>query len=259
MNKKIKIILISAVVLVIGGSLVWLAAEKKSFIPSSGQPDIKIGASSVFGQYLVDVAGRTLYLSTKDSPDSSMCENECLRMWPVFFAGETAIVADGLSEADFGIMKRPNGSLQTTFKKYPLYYYSNDTKIGDTLGHGVNIVWSVVDPKNDPATLGIIEKPVLERSPSATEPLLEPAKTIYTIIDVAPHGTPRDCWMIIDGKVYDASPTIKKGEYMWGPLIIEGCGKDATALFKRPPMGDGTVSFESSRTWLAASYIGDLR
>lgn len=50
-----------------------------------------------------------------------------------------------------------------------------------------------------------------------------------SITEVAKHSTKEDCWLLIDGNVYDVSAFIPKhpGE----DQILLGCGKDATELF----------------------------
>ena len=39
---------------------------------------------------------------------------------------------------------------QTTFRDYPLYYWSADAKPGETKGNNFNCVWFVIDPSNFP-------------------------------------------------------------------------------------------------------------
>ena len=48
--------------------------------------------------------------------------------------------------------------------------------------------------------------------------------------DVAEHNTEGDCWVVIDGKMYDVTSYIP--QHPGGPeKIIKECGKDATAIF----------------------------
>lgn len=96
--------------------------------------------------YLVDGNGNTLYTFAKDTPGVSNCNGACLNIWPVFYTGN--IVAPSLlNTSDFGsITNSAAGSLQTTYKQMPLYYYTNDTKRGDTNGQGVINAWFVAAP-----------------------------------------------------------------------------------------------------------------
>jgi predicted lipoprotein with Yx(FWY)xxD motif len=48
--------------------------------------------------------------------------------------------------SDFGSMTLSDGTMVTTYKGYPLYYYASDTKRGDTNGQGFKNVWYVVNP-----------------------------------------------------------------------------------------------------------------
>lgn len=63
----------------------------------------------------------------------------------------------------------------------------------------------------------------------------------YTLADVAKHSSATDCWMVIEGNVYDVSkfvPIHPGGTQQ----IVAGCGKDATDLFNnrngRGPHGE---------------------
>ncbi len=101
------------------------------------------------GKYLTDSSGKTLYWFKKDSPGKSACSGGCLEKWPVFHA-ENVSPPKGLSKEDFATISREDGKKQTTFKDYPLYYFENDKKSGDTTGQGKNDVWFVVNPDNFP-------------------------------------------------------------------------------------------------------------
>jgi plastocyanin len=51
-----------------------------------------------------------------------------------------------LPASDIGSITRSDGSKQSTYKGYPLYYFVKDTEHGDTNGQNVNKVWFVIDP-----------------------------------------------------------------------------------------------------------------
>lgn len=101
-------------------------------------------------KFIVDAKGITLYNFTKDKPGVSNCTGNCLKIWPVFYA-ENIVAPSIMNVSDFGVITNSEGSKQTTYKQMPLYYYINDTKRGDTNGHGVNNVWFVVGPEATPA------------------------------------------------------------------------------------------------------------
>lgn len=110
---------------------------------------IKISEKAGVGKYLADSQGKTLYWFKKDSPGKSACTGPCAEKWPVYYT-EKVSPPKGLSEKDFGTITREDGKKQTTFRDYPLYYWANDKKTGDTAGQGVNDVWFVVNPADFP-------------------------------------------------------------------------------------------------------------
>ncbi|WP_233207874.1 hypothetical protein [Siphonobacter sp. BAB-5405] len=106
--------------------------------------DVSIQSTSL-GQVLTDSKGKTLYFFARDVAGASVCEGNCLGVWPVFYA-ENPKLASGLATADFATITRADGSKQTTYKGWPLYYYQNDAAAGDTKGDKVNSVWFVAKP-----------------------------------------------------------------------------------------------------------------
>ncbi len=139
MTKAIKIGL-----LIVALALVWT-------IPSfAAHHAVKVATSDSLGSYLTDTEGMTLYWFKKDSPGKSACSGFCVKNWPIFYR-ETIAPKNGLKAEDFGTITRDDGEKQTTYKGYPLYYWKNDKKAGDTTGHGVKDVWFVIDPSNFPA------------------------------------------------------------------------------------------------------------
>jgi predicted lipoprotein with Yx(FWY)xxD motif len=95
------------------------------------------------GDYLVDAKGMTLYYFTKDSIGQSNATSAVLASWPVFNA-PTIGAPSNLNAADFASITRDDGSKQTTYKGWPLYYYAKDKAAGDTLGEAVGGVWFVI-------------------------------------------------------------------------------------------------------------------
>ena len=81
------------------------------------------------GTILVDSHGKTLYYFANDVPASgaSSCNGQCAVVWPVF-SSDTIKVSSPLDPADFGTITRTDGTKQTTYYGWPLYYYQADTK-----------------------------------------------------------------------------------------------------------------------------------
>ncbi|MFZ3383719.1 MAG: hypothetical protein WA144_07330 [Candidatus Methanoperedens sp.] len=117
------------------------AKETPAERPAIEQPTIKLSA----GNYIVDSKGITLYMFTKDVMGDSTCTGGCLNNWPVFYQ-EKISVTTGLVSSDFGMITRDDGNKQTTYKGWPLYYFSSDANPGDIKGEGVNKVWFIARP-----------------------------------------------------------------------------------------------------------------
>lgn len=75
------------------------------------------------------------------------------------------------------------------------------------------------------------------------------AKTGFTAAEVAEHNSATDCWLILDGKVYEVTDFIPS--HPGGKAILKGCGKDATQMFAGHP--------ESAKAMKEKFYIGDLK
>ncbi len=79
---------------------------------------------------------------------------------------------------------------------------------------------------------------------------------VYTLAEVAEKDTRDDCWIIIEGGVYDVGSYLDKhpgGEGQITPF----CGKDATQAFKSRG-GEGTHS-ESANTIKQEYFIGTVQ
>jgi cytochrome b involved in lipid metabolism len=60
-----------------------------------------------------------------------------------------------------------------------------------------------------------------------------PAVATFTANDVAKHSTQNDCWMIINGQVYDLTDYISS--HPGGDAMLQACGGDGTTLFNTNP------------------------
>ncbi|MCB9208069.1 MAG: T9SS type A sorting domain-containing protein [Ignavibacteriales bacterium] len=102
-------------------------------------------ATSEYGEILTDLGGYTLYYFVNDAFDASVCFDQCETNWPVYYK-ENILPGDGLNQDDFASITRLDGSKQTTYKGWPLYYFFNDTSPGDVNGENINGVWFVAKP-----------------------------------------------------------------------------------------------------------------
>jgi predicted lipoprotein with Yx(FWY)xxD motif len=117
---------------------------------AAGPPVYEVRAITVsgLGRILADGAGRTLYLYTPDHQGPSVCSAGCLIGWPplVLPRGVTTPVAGpGIDPALLGTDRRPGGSLQVTYDKWPLYLYQGDFAPGQATGQADAMgLWWVV-------------------------------------------------------------------------------------------------------------------
>lgn len=74
--------------------------------------------------------------------------------------------------------------------------------------------------------------------------------------EVVKHANQNDCWMVIDGKVYDITQFIPR--HPGGRVIIEGCGRDATELFNTHGIPGGQMHSALAKRILASYQIGVL-
>jgi predicted lipoprotein with Yx(FWY)xxD motif len=101
------------------------------------------------GSFLADDKGMTLYLFTKDTPNTSNCYNSCAQLWPPLLTNGAPVAGSGVDASLLGTTTRTDGSTQVTYNGWPLYYYAPDTKPGDVTGQNVGSVWFVVSAKGD--------------------------------------------------------------------------------------------------------------
>lgn len=80
----------------------------------------------------------------------------------------------------------------------------------------------------------------------------------YALEQVASHNQPSDCWIAIEGKVYDVTKYIAENRHPGGEEILEGCGKEATSMFNNRPE-DGRPHSDTAWALLSDFYIGDLQ
>jgi predicted lipoprotein with Yx(FWY)xxD motif len=131
------------------GDMTGDGVGKVWYILKSPWYSVTVSTSASLGNYLVDENGMALYWFTKDSVGQSACSGDCIKAWPAFSAS-SIVVPSALNARDFATIKRADGTSQTTYKGYPLYYWVKDSKRGDTTGQDVGKVWYVIDPEKFP-------------------------------------------------------------------------------------------------------------
>ena len=109
--------------------------------PATAAPTVALAETSL-GKVLVDGKGMTLYLFTKDTPNKSVCEGQCLANW-LALVGK-AVAGDGVDASKLGTLTRSDGTIQASYGGWPLYYWVKDAKPGDVTGQNVQGVWYVI-------------------------------------------------------------------------------------------------------------------
>jgi predicted lipoprotein with Yx(FWY)xxD motif len=138
-----------------GGPDVGRAAPPGEVAPGSEEsPPLGVATAPSLGAYVVDSAGRSLYVLDKDLA-ASACYDACATRWPalVLPPGNVAPVAPPLEAGRIGTFERRDGALQATYYERPLYLYTGDRNAGDHAGHGVDDEyghWSLVGTDGKP-------------------------------------------------------------------------------------------------------------
>jgi predicted lipoprotein with Yx(FWY)xxD motif len=126
--------LVPAAIGACGGGGATAAAPAKT----AAAPPTSIGTGkTALGTILVDSQGRTLYLFTHDSGPTSMCSGACAAAWPPLVATGTPTATSTANGALLGTTRRPDGTIQVTYDRHPLYRFVKDTNAGEINGQGV--------------------------------------------------------------------------------------------------------------------------
>jgi predicted lipoprotein with Yx(FWY)xxD motif len=102
-------------------------------------------ASSPLGTILVDSQGMTLYHLSGEQGGKFICTGSaCVGVWHPLIAPSSATPSGAVGS--LGTVKRPEGTLQVTYKGTPLYTFAQDKQAGETNGQGIKDVgtWTVV-------------------------------------------------------------------------------------------------------------------
>jgi predicted lipoprotein with Yx(FWY)xxD motif len=115
----------------------------------TGPATVNVGTNANYDSILTDDKGMTLYLYTKDSPNTTTCYDKCAAAWPPLLTNGNPVAGNGVDASKFGTVTRTDGTTQVTYNGWPLYYYVKDANPGDATGQNVGSVWFVVSPSGD--------------------------------------------------------------------------------------------------------------
>jgi predicted lipoprotein with Yx(FWY)xxD motif len=124
------------------------AASASASASAAAGVTLAIAEDAKLGKFLTGDAGKTLYTFTNDSEaNKSTCIDQCLANWPPLLAPGGAVPAAPTgATGTLAAFARPDGAMQVSYNGKPLYYYTKDTKAGDTTGQGVGGKWFVAAP-----------------------------------------------------------------------------------------------------------------
>ena len=110
---------------------------------------VQVGKNDALGSFLVDDKGMTLYLFTKDSPNTTTCYDQCATNWPPLLTTSVPVAGEGVDASNLATITRTDGMVQVTYNGWPLYFYAKDAAPGDVVGQNVGDVWFVVSPAGE--------------------------------------------------------------------------------------------------------------
>ena len=90
--------------------------------------------------YLTDATnGMSLYTFDKDTLNTTNCDADCQKIWPIFTGGNS-------ESTDIQVFDTTTNHL--AYRQHPLYFFANDTVTGDVNGDNVKDVWHLVYAPN---------------------------------------------------------------------------------------------------------------
>lgn len=120
------------------------AAHTQTGGNSSGAIVVKTASSSL-GTILVNSQGMTLYHLSGEQNGKFICTSPaCLAVWHPLISSSSGTPNGQVGS--LGTVKRPEGTMQITYKGTPLYTFAQDKQTGETNGQGIKDVgtWSVI-------------------------------------------------------------------------------------------------------------------
>lgn len=130
-----------------GGGNDGPATRRPAQAPSAVPPGFQVATATIGRQLLTDKYF-SIYVSDRDGPNKSNCDEMCARKWPPMLAPASA-----RPQGDWSIFERSPGVYQWAFRKRPLYSYSLDYDIRSLKGsdepgwHNVYLQRSPTPPK----------------------------------------------------------------------------------------------------------------
>ncbi len=145
------------------------ATQPPVAVPVTGAATVSLGKNDSLGSLLIDDKGMTLYLFTKDTPNTSNCYDKCATAWPPLLTSGDPVAGEGVDASLLGTTARTDGTTQVTYNGWPLYYYEKDKAPGDVVGQNVGDVWFVLAPSGEMIGPAATEAPATEAPAAVAE------------------------------------------------------------------------------------------
>ena len=105
---------------------------------------VKAVKSAKLGTVVANTKGLAVYTWNREKDGKIRCTGACAKQWPPLLVMKDDMVARHVKGVmgTLGTVTRPDGHVQVTLDKHPLYTHAGDMKM-EALGNGVN-GWFVV-------------------------------------------------------------------------------------------------------------------
>lgn len=123
--------------------------EKKT---ARGAGVVKAAKVGDLGTIVVNTEGHTLYDFHKDKGGTSACYGACASAWPPLLTEGEPIAEAGAMASQLGTTKRKDGTVQVTYKGWPLYTYAGDKAPGEANGNDIDqfgAEWYALQPNGE--------------------------------------------------------------------------------------------------------------
>jgi predicted lipoprotein with Yx(FWY)xxD motif len=139
------------VAIVVGAAVASVVASAQSAPGAAARLSVR---SSVYGKALFGPSGKVVYVFGADRGSTSHCYRACARAWPPLLTRAAPVAGPGVRAKLLGTTRRRDGTLQVTYNRHPLYYYSADPR-GKIMCQHANMhggLWLIIKPNGQPNT-----------------------------------------------------------------------------------------------------------
>ena len=148
------VVIVVALVAVLGGCASGAGTPVPTNRPTAASARIAVRNLGALGPVLVNGAGLTLYVFTKEHGGKIVCTGTCATAWPAAVLPVhtvSAVAGQGVQRSLLGTVRLSDGSREVTYGGYPLHTYAGDSAPGDANGEGVQQTWFTVSTSGRPA------------------------------------------------------------------------------------------------------------